>query len=222
MNAGAAPKKKRHRQERTDADLGHHQFDGEHDAADRRVEGRCNARARAGSDQDDPLTGGHPDDLAQGRPERRADLDDRPLAPDRGAATDRDRGGQRFDDGDDRPNDAALVVDRVHHFRHAMALRFRREGRNQEGHANRAHDRDQDDQRAPRALRREEIGVVAHHELSEEQQIVQQPDQVAEGDRAEAGDDTDQDREDRKTGESDPGYVVGLIIFSRRARSGCR
>ena len=45
-------------------------------------------------------------DLAERRAERRADLDDRPFAADRGAAADRQRRGQRFDHRDDRPDDA--------------------------------------------------------------------------------------------------------------------
>ena len=90
------------RQEGVDADFGQHQLDREHHAADRRVEGRRDPGPGAGRDQGDALPRRHADQLAQGRAERRADLDDRSLAPDRGAAADRQRRRQRFRDRDDR------------------------------------------------------------------------------------------------------------------------
>jgi len=46
------------RKERLDAHLGHHELDGEHHPADRRVERGGYARACARSDQGDPLTRG--------------------------------------------------------------------------------------------------------------------------------------------------------------------
>ena len=126
--AGCGPKKKRPMKVAVpvasatgrkvrDADLGHHQLDGEHDAADRRIEGRRDTGAGAGGNENDPLSGGHSHDLAQGRSEGRADLDDRALASHRRAAADRNRRGQRLHDRDDGPDDTSLVVDRVHHLR---------------------------------------------------------------------------------------------------------
>ena len=85
-----------HRQEGAHAHLGHHQLDGEHDAAERRVEGRRDARAGAGGDECDALPGVHVDQLSQGRPERGANLDDGTLASDRSAGADRERRGERF------------------------------------------------------------------------------------------------------------------------------
>ena len=62
--------------------------------------------------------------------------------------------------GDDGPDIALAVVDRVHHLGHAVAGRFRCEILYQEGHDQDAGDRDQDDQRASGARRREHVGVV--------------------------------------------------------------
>ena len=70
----------RDRQERVRADLRHHQLDGEHHAADRRIERGRDAGSRAGRHQRDPLTRRHADDLPQCRTQRRADLNDRALA----------------------------------------------------------------------------------------------------------------------------------------------
>ena len=94
----------RDRQKGRDADFRHHQLDREHDAADRRVEGRGDAGAGAGGDERDALPRRHPHDLAERRADRRTDLDDRPLAADRGAGADRDRRGERLDQRDDRPD----------------------------------------------------------------------------------------------------------------------
>ena len=55
----------------------------------------------------------------------------------------------------------ALVVDRVHHLRHAVALGLGREVGDQEGDDHAADDRNQDDQRAPGRRRGEDVGVVA-------------------------------------------------------------
>ena len=74
-----------------------------------------------------------------------------PSRPDRGAAADGERRGQRFHHRHDRPDHAALVVDRVHHLGHAVALGLRREVADQEGHDDRADHRHQDDPARPRA-----------------------------------------------------------------------
>ena len=65
---GRGAGRKRHRQEGADADLGHHQFDGEHHAADRRVEGGGDAGPGPGRDQRDALPRRHAHDLAQVEP----------------------------------------------------------------------------------------------------------------------------------------------------------
>jgi hypothetical protein len=55
------------RQEGVDADLGQHQLDREHHAADRCIEGRSDARPGTGGDQCDALTGRHLDELPESR-----------------------------------------------------------------------------------------------------------------------------------------------------------
>ena len=64
-----------------------------------------------------------------------------------------------------------------------------------------ADDRHQDDERPPRAQRRKQIGVVIGRDGAEKQQIVDEPDQRAEDDRAEAGDDADAEGQHRQHGE---------------------
>ncbi len=163
----------RHRQKGVDAHFRQHQFDREHDAADRRIESRGDARARAGGHEGDSLPRRHGDDLPERRADGRADLDDRPLAPDRRSAADGERRGERFDQGDDRPDHALLVVDRVHHLGNAVPLGLGGEIADQEGDDDAADDRRQNDERAPSARRREDIGVVGEAEAAGEKQIVQ-------------------------------------------------
>ena len=181
----------RHRQEGASADLGQHQLDREHDAADRRVEGRRDTGAGARGDKNDPLPRRHSHDLAQCRSQGRADLDDRALAPHRRAAADRNRRGQRLDDRDDGPDYASFVINRIHDFRYAVAPGLGRELRNEEGNGQRAEHRHQDDEGAPGARRREQVRVVAHRKSAEEQNVVDQANKVAKHDRAKAGHHTD-------------------------------
>ncbi len=82
-----------------------------------------------------------------------------------------------------------------------MAARLGGEIVDQEGDDHGADDRHQDDERPPRAQRREQIGVVIDRDRAEKQQIVDKPDQIAEQDRAEAGDDADSEGERRQRGE---------------------
>ena len=139
------------------------------------------------------------------RTERGADLDDRAFAADRGAGADRDGGGERLHRRDDRADHAFLVVDGVHHFRHAMSARFRREIRDQESDDHAAQHGHQDHQRAPGARWRELVGVVAHRKHAEEGDVVDQPDQRAEKDRADTRDHTDDDGEERQAEKPEPG-----------------
>ena len=66
-----------------------HQLDREDDAADRRVKRGGDAAAGAGGNQQGPLPDGHGDHLAERRAEGCTDLDDRSLASNRAAASDR-------------------------------------------------------------------------------------------------------------------------------------
>ena len=170
----------RHGKKSAHAHFRHHQFDREHHAADRRVEGRRDAGAGARRHQRDALPRRDAHDLADARAQRRADLDDGPLAAHRGAAADGKRRGERFDDGNHGPDDAFLVIDRVHNFGHAVAARFGREIRHQRRDHHAADDRRENDPSAPRPGRREYIGVVVKRESAQKEQIVNRSNQAAE------------------------------------------
>ena len=144
------PRRDRDRKERLDAHLGHHQLDGEHHPADWRIEGRRDARACARSDQSDPLARRHADYLAKRGAERRTDLDDRAFPTDRRTAADRNGRSQGFNQRHNGPD------------RRRPCSKWRpsppgphgpwpqAQIGHQEGHADSAEHRNQDDQRAPR------------------------------------------------------------------------
>ena len=92
---------------------------------------------------------------------------------------------------------AFAVIDRVHDFRHAVAARFRGEIGDQESDDEAADHRHQDDERAPRARRREHAGVVVDRKRTEKGDVVNEADQGAEGDGAKSGDDADDNRQER-------------------------
>jgi hypothetical protein len=131
--------------------------------------------------------------------DRGADLNDRPLAADRGARADGQGRSERFDHRYDWPDDAVLIVDRVHHLGHAVAARFRCKGGDQKGDDQSADDRNDDDECAPRAGRREFAGVVIDRERAEKGYVVKETDQRAEEDSAEPGDDPDDNRQERQS-----------------------
>ena len=84
-----------------------------------------------------------------------------------------------------------------------MALGFRRKIGHQEGDDHRADDGHEDDERSPRAGRREQVGVVVQRELAEEERVVDEPDQVAKEHGAQAGDDADDQRQQRQADQTD-------------------
>ena len=75
---------------------------------------------RAAGDQDPQPVLRHLDPLAQAGGQRGADLHDRALPADRPAGPDAQRGGERLDRGDLRPDPAAALGDREHHLGHAV------------------------------------------------------------------------------------------------------
>ena len=185
-NAGWTPKKmrpmkvaraggKRHRQEGAGAELRHHQFDREHHAADRRVEGGGDAGAGAGGDQRDALPRRHPDDLAERGAERRADLDDRALrarrrrrcrsicaeASDLITAT---TAGSCPPCSRSRPSPPGTPWPRA----------SGREICHQEGDDQAADDRNQDDERRPTGSAGEDVGVVVDGKQAEKGDVVDQ------------------------------------------------
>ena len=141
----------------TCADGDEQQLDGEGEPADRRVERGGDAGRSARGDQDDPLSRRHFHDLPDAGAESGADLDDRTLTPHRSARTDGDGRGDSLGDDDDGGDAPGFVVDGVHHFRHAVSARFRRQRLCNPCHHKPAHNRHKNDQRSPR--RRRYIGV---------------------------------------------------------------
>ena len=73
----------------------------------------------------------HPHQLPERGGERRADLDDRPLAADRPAAADAQRRRQRLDDRHRRADPPAVLGDREHHLGDAVPARLAREALDQ-------------------------------------------------------------------------------------------
>ena len=61
------------------------------------------------------------------------------------------------------------------------------------------------------------VGVVERGELSEEQQVVNQTDQAAEEDRAEAGDDADRYRDERKDKQVHGSFGSDSVVHERLA-----
>src|SRR6202008_5038205 len=93
--------------------FGQKNLEGEQHAADWRVESCRDSGARACREQRDLLVRGEVEHLSEGRAQRRSDLNDRSLAPDRGARTDGEGGGQRLYDRHLPANIAALIEDCV-------------------------------------------------------------------------------------------------------------
>ena len=213
---GGRARRDRNRQKGVDTHFRQHQFDGEHDAADRRIEGRGDARARAGGDQGDTLAGRHGDDLPQRRTDGRADLDDWAFASNRRPAANRESRCERFHQRDDRPDLALLVVDGVHHLGHAVALGFGSEVADEEGNDDAADDRRQYDERAPSARRREYVGVIGEGEAAGEKQIVQQVDQVAKKHRPDPRHNPEKEPQQRQPKEIER----ACLVFHARSGSG--
>ena len=130
----------------------------------------------------------------------------RPIA----AAADGDRRRQRFHHRHDRTDNASSIIDRIHDFRDAMPLGLGREIRDQKGHRNGADHGHKDDEGAPGARRHEHLGVVGEREVTEKQEIVNQSDQFAENDGAEARRDSDREGEERQRQETDTRRFVRL------------
>ena len=203
---------KRHREKRPSAQFRHHQFDGEHHPADRRVEGRRNAGSGAGGNHGDALPRCHADDLPERRAERRADLDDRSFASDRRAGPNRQRGGERFDERHDWSDDTVLVVDCVHNLGHAMAASLWSKIRNEKSDEDAADDGHKDDERAPWTRRSECAGVVIERELAEKGSVVDEPDQGPEHDGAKSVNEAYDNSKKRQTNKTD---LHGQLIFIR-------
>ena len=91
-----------------------------------------------------------------------------------------------------------------------MAARFRRKVLHQESHDHSAGDRHQNDQRAPRAGRCEDIGVVIDGENTEEGDVMDQSDKSTKEYGSEPGNDADDDGEKRQSCEPNPRWKPQL------------
>ncbi len=208
-------------------DLGQQDFEREQNAAKRRVESRRDAGAGAGGEQRHLLKGREPDDLREGRSQRRADLDDRAFPPDRRSAADRQRRGQRLDDRDLPADVAAAVEDRVHHLGHAVPLGLGREALHQIDDDDAADDRRQQQEIAETARSLEEVGVVVEAEDAVVEAVVDEPDQRTQRHGAESGKHADEEREKAEDEKADAplllrarsrGHEKRLIACLRRIR----
>ena len=170
-------------------------------------------------EQRDLLPAGERQLAGERRAERGADLDDRPLAADRGARADRDRRGDRLDDRDDAAHVPLVVIDGVHDLRHAVALGLRREGlapatprsgRRRSAPGSRTAPTDWSGRSGWR--RRSSLKVPR------KKSVVDHRDHGAEDDRAERGDDADEEGEDDQGGQADGRAIRPEIRPFRPAR----
>ena len=84
----------------------------------------------------------------------------------------------------------------------------------EEGHAGRAEHRHQNDERAPGAGRRVDVGVVQERPLAQEEEVVEQSDQAAKHHRAQGPDDADHHGPGVKP-QGAQGYPVGLLFLGQ-------
>ncbi len=187
-------------------------FEREQNAAERRVEGRRDARPGACGEERHFLPVREPDRLGEGRTQRRADLNDRALASDRRSAADRQGRGQGLDDGDLPADVAAAVEDRIHHLGHAVSLGLGREPLHQKDHDQTADDRREKQKIAETARSLENIGVVREGERAVIESVVNEPDRRAQRRGPDAGHDADEQREQAQNEQTDPS-----LLSSRRS-----
>ena len=93
------------------------------------------------------------------------------------------------------PNDAVVVIDGVHHFRHAVSLCLRGKLSHQERNSRRPHHRDENHPDSPRTGRGMQVGVVDEREVPQEQEIMEQRNQAAKHHGPEPGNQPDQNRQ---------------------------
>ena len=116
-----------HRTERLRGEVAQDQLHREERPGQWGVEGGRDA-ARGAARQQQPHPGGvQPQPLGHTRPDRRADLHDRPFAADRASAADAQRRGQRFDQSDLGGDPTAAHRHRVHDLRNPVAAGLRGE-----------------------------------------------------------------------------------------------
>jgi hypothetical protein len=170
----------------------------------------------SGSQQGDLLPGREFDGLRESRAQRCADLDNRPLAANRGPAADRERGGQRFDDRNLTADVAVLVKHSIHHLGNTVAFRFGCEPLHQKDHDETAKNRRQQYPVAKTTRPLADIGVVPDAERTVVKRVVKKTDERPQGEGAAARHDAHYQRQAAKNQEIDPPFVV----TGRRATAG--
>ena len=211
------------RQEGPVGDLRQQDLQGEQHPAERRVEGRGDARAGAGRKQRHLLPGREADGLREGRAERGADLDDRAFPSDRRAGADRQGGRERLHHRHLPADVAVLIEDRIHHLGHAVALGFGRESLHHPDHDQAADDRGEKQEGAERARSLEDVGVVAKIEHAVERGVVEDCDQAAQDNGADAGDDPHRQRQQAERQQADAPPVAPAVLTraGRQLRDPC-
>ena len=163
---------------------------------DRRIERRRDPARSTARDKQPQLRLPQPEQLAGHRADRRADLHDRSLPPDRPARTDANRRGERFDDRDLRADPTAHTVDREHHLWHAVPSRLGREPRDQRTVDQPADDRREHHEPDPQPGHQRVIGVADGAVVTMPGEHVREPeDHVPKRDRPQPGADADQQRQ---------------------------
>ena len=112
------------RHQRIERELAQHDLKPEEQPRQRSVKRRRDPPGRSARDDDPQPTLRHPHQLTQRRGQRRADLHDRALTPDRATHADRDRRCHRLDDRHRRPDPPPVLGDGQHHLGHAMPPRL--------------------------------------------------------------------------------------------------
>ena len=112
----------------------------------------------------------------EGRAKRRADLDDRPLAPDGGAAAYRYCRSEGLDQRHCAADIAALVEDRIHHFGDAVPFCLRGKALHKKNDNQASDDRGQQNEVAEPAGALADIGVINEAELAVIRHVVHEGD----------------------------------------------
>ena len=188
VDGGCQRARDHERNERARLEFKQQQLDGENHSGDRSVEGGRHAGSGAAGEQHFALDRRGVERLADQRADRSARLNDRAFRAERAAGADRNGRRDGLQDGHTRGDPAAVEQHRLHGFRNAVALDFRRAVLGHDAHNEAADDRNDDDHPAEMVvLRAGEIGRPA----MEEEEVGEQADQLVESESYDAGHQTD-------------------------------
>ena len=169
-------------------------LDRQDDSGNRSIECRGHAGARAAGQQDFALRGSGRNQLADERTERSAGLNDRSLGAERAAGANRDGRRDGLEDRDFSFDAALGSENRLHRFRDAVPLNFRRAILRHEPDDDSANDRNDDHPRAELIIRRT---AKMEGPYMVEREIREQSDQVVE----KKGNDSSDDAHERRPAE---------------------